>query len=250
MATGEGPGKRPFDIDTVMDRIREAVRPFPKAAMFQLADEGFDSPFEQLIACLLSVRTYDEVSIVAARRLFAVARTPAALAALTSDEIERQIGDVTFHERKAPQIRAIATRVRDEFGGELPCDGAVMQSFAGIGPKCANLALGIACLQRGGRAGAAELPDDTAAEDGPTQGRVISVDIHVHRVTNRWGYVRTKTPEQTMVALERKLPRRYDVEINALLVPFGKHICTGVRPHCSTCPVLEMCQQVGVTSHR
>lgn len=227
MAIDGQTAKQPFDIDVAMDRIREAVRPYPKAAMFALADEGFDSPFEQLIACLLSVRTYDEVSIVAARRLFAVARTPAALAALTPAEIEARIGAVTFHERKAPQIKAIAARVRDEFGGELPCDGAVMQSFAGIGPKCANLALGVACGTP-----------------------VISVDIHVHRVTNRWGYVHTKTPEQTMLALQQKLPESYWIEINALLVPFGKHICTGVRPHCSTCPVLEMCLQVGVTSHR
>jgi endonuclease-3 len=227
MAEEASAEKRPFEIDVALDRIREAVRRWPKAAMFQLADEGFDTPFEQLIACLLSVRTYDEVSLVAARRLFSVARTPDALAALTPDEIERQIGDVTFHERKAPQIKAIATRVRDELGGELPCDGEVMQSFAGIGPKCAHLALGVAC-------------------GVPT----ISVDIHVHRVTNRWGYVRTKTPEQTMAALEQKLPEQYWIAINALLVPFGKHICTGVRPHCSTCPVLEMCQQVGVTSYR
>ena len=219
--------KQPFDIDVAMDRIREAVRPYPKAAMFALADEGFDSPFEQLIACLLSVRTHDEVSLVAARRLFAVARIPAALAALSPAEIEAHIGDVTFHERKAPQIKAIAARVRDEFGGDLPCDGDVMQSFAGIGPKCANLALGVACGTP-----------------------VISVDIHVHRVTNRWGYVHTKTPAQTMLALQQKLPESYWIEINALLVPFGKHICTGVRPHCSTCPVLEMCLQVGVTSHR
>ena len=223
---GDG-AKRPFDIDTVMDRVREVVRPYPKAAMFHLADEGFDAPFEQLIACLLSVRTYDEVSIEAARRLFTIARTPETLAALSTDEIDRQIGDVTFHERKAPQIRAIATRVRDDFGGDLPCDGEVMRSFAGIGPKCANLALGVAC-----------------------GAPVISVDIHVHRVTNRWGYVHATTPEQTMVALEQTLPERYWIEINALLVPFGKHICTGAGPHCSTCPVLDMCQQVGVTSHR
>lgn len=102
-----------------------------------------------------------------------------------------------------------------------------MQSFAGIGPKCANLALGVACGQS-----------------------LISVDIHVHRVTNRWGYVRTSAPERTMTALQDVLPERYRVEINASLVPFGKHICTGVRPKCSTCPVLDMCQQVGVTSHR
>jgi endonuclease-3 len=219
--------KRPFNIDDAMDRIREAVAPFAKAAMFELRDDGFDSPFEQLIACLLSVRTRDEVSLVASRRLFGAARTPEALASLTPDEIDAHITDVTFHERKAVQIRDIAARVRDEYSGELPCDDEVMRSFSGIGPKCANLAAGIAC----------NLPR-------------ISVDIHVHRVTNRWGYVRAATPEKTMVALEDVLPERYWIEINERLVPFGKHICTGERPKCSTCPVLDMCQQVGVTSHR
>jgi endonuclease-3 len=219
--------KQPFDIDVAIDRIREAVTPFAKAAMFELRDDGFGSPFEQLIACLLSVRTRDEVSLVASRRLFAEARTPAHLAAFTPEQIDALIPDVTFHERKAIQIRDIATRVRDEFDGELPCDDEVMRSFSGIGPKCANLAAGIACNQ-------------------PR----ISVDIHVHRVTNRWGYIRATTPEKTMVALEQVLPERYWIEINERLVPFGKHICTGDRPKCSTCPVLDMCQQVGVTSHR
>ena len=78
----------------------------------------------------------------------------------------------------------------------------------------------------------------------------ISVDIHVHRVTNRWGYVSTRTPEKTMTALEEKLPDRYWIELNGLLVPFGKHICTGTLPHCSECPVLVYCRQVGVESHR
>ena len=219
--------KSPFDIDVAMDRIREAVQPFPKAAMFELRDDGFGTPFLQVIACLLSVRTRDEVSLVASRRLFEVAGTPAALASLTPDEIDALIPDVTFHERKAVQIRDIARRVRDELDGELPCDADVIQSFPGIGPKCTNLTLGVACNQKR-----------------------ISVDIHVHRITNRWGYVHTKTPEQTMIALEKILPERYAIEINERLVPFGKHICTGIRPKCSTCPVLEICQQVGVTSHR
>jgi len=219
--------KLPFDIDLVIDRIRDAVRPFPKAAMFELAEDGFSSLFEQLIACLLSVRTYDEVSLVAARELFAVARTPEALAGMTPAAIDTLIGKVTFHERKAEQIAEIAKRTVADHGGSLPCDPEALLAFPGIGPKCTNLALGIAC--------------------GATR---ISVDIHVHRVTNRWGYVSAPTPEQTMVALERTLPERYWIEINALLVPFGKHICTGVRPKCSTCPVLEMCRQVGVTSHR
>ncbi len=219
--------KDPFDIDLAMDRIRKAVKPYPKAAMFELRDDGYASPFEQLIACLLSVRTRDETSVVAARRLFEVARTPSALAEMAPDAIDARIPDVTFHERKAVQIRDIARRVRDEFGGELPCDDEIMRSFSGIGPKCANLALGIACGQKR-----------------------ISVDIHVHRVTNRWGYVRASTPEKTMVALEKVLPERYWIEINERLVPFGKHICTGDRPRCSSCPVLDMCQQVGVMEHR
>lgn len=219
--------KRPFEIDVAMERIREAVQPFPKAAMFELRDDGYASPFEQLIACLLSVRTRDETSVVAARRLFEIARAPDALAEMDPDAIDALIPDVTFHERKAVQIRDIARRVRDEFGGELPCDDETMRSFSGIGPKCTNLVLGVACDQKR-----------------------ISVDIHVHRVTNRWGYVRASTPEKTMVALEAVLPERYWIEINERLVPFGKHICTGVRPKCSTCPVLDMCQQVGVTEHR
>jgi endonuclease-3 len=102
-----------------------------------------------------------------------------------------------------------------------------MLAFPGVGPKCANLALGIACGQA-----------------------VISVDVHVHRITNRWGYVEARTPEQTMLALAEKLPRKHWIDINRLLVPFGKHICTGRLPRCSTCPVLEYCQQVGVTAHR
>lgn len=219
--------KHPFDIDVAMDRIRESVAPYPKAAMFELRDEGYATPFEQLVACLLSVRTRDEVSIVAARRLFGTARTPDALAGLEPAAIDALIPDVTFHERKVVQIRDIAVRVRDEFNGELPCDDEVMRSFSGIGPKCANLALGIACDEQR-----------------------ISVDIHVHRVTNRWGYVHASTPEKTMTALEMTLPQRYRIEINERLVPFGKHICTGTRPRCSACPVLDMCRQVGVTDHR
>ena len=219
--------KKPFDIDVAMERVREAVRPFPKAAMFELADEGFTSPFEQLIACLLSIRTRDEVSLVAARRLFSVARTPAALARLTAPEIDAQISSVTFHDRKAEQIRTIATRVEKEFNGELPLNPDQVMAFPGIGPKCTNLALGI-----------------SAGLDA------ISVDIHVHRITNRWGYVHESSPERTMEALMEVLPKAYWLEINARLVPFGKWICTGIRPKCSICPLVAMCRQVGVVDHR
>lgn len=219
--------KKPFDIDLAISRIRTAVRPWPKAALFQLAEEGFTSVFEQLVACIISIRTYDEVTLPASRSLFSRARTPAEISNLPYEELDALIGTSTFHERKASQILAIARRVVVEFQGDLPGDREVLLSFAGVGPKCANLVLGIACGEP-----------------------FISVDVHVHRVTRRWGYVHASTPEKTLFALEAMLPSRYWIEINRLLVPFGKHVCTGKLPRCSTCPVLEMCRQVGVKAHR
>ncbi len=219
--------KRPFDIDEAMSRIRDAVQPFPPAALFQLADEGYNSPFEVLVACIISIRTLDEVTVPTARRLFSQARTARDVSRLTAAEINQLIRTATFHEPKARQIHAIARRLTADYDGDLPCDERLLRSFPGVGPKCANLVLGIAC----------GIPR-------------IAVDVHVHRITNRWGYVRTRTPEQTMTALEAKLPQRYWVEINRLLVPFGKHVCTGRVPRCSVCVVLDMCQQVGVTTHR
>lgn len=195
--------------------------------MFELADRGHRSLFEQLVGCIISIRTRDEVSLPVALELFARASTSAAVAKLSAADIDALIGASSFHRGKAETIRAIATRTVEEFGGTLPCDFDVLTSFKGVGPKCANLALGIAC--------------------GHAR---IGVEIHVHRVTNRWGVVATRSPEQTMVALEQVLPKRYWVEINRLLVPFGKHVCTGQLPQCSTCPVLDYCKQVGVTKHR
>jgi endonuclease-3 len=165
--------KLSFDIDVAMEHIREAARPFPKAAMFELRDDGFGSPFEQLIACMLSVRTRDEVSLVDARRLFNVAGNSETVAELTLEEIDALIPDVTFHGRKAAHIRDIAIRVRDDYDNILPCDAKIMQSFAGIGPKCANLALGIACGQR--RLGSLDTGSARGGRDGP------AIDLPAHR---------------------------------------------------------------------
>ncbi len=219
--------KQAFDIDVALERIEQAVQPWPKAALFQLAEEGYTSVFEQLLACMISIRTYDEVTLPVSRTLFARARTPASIGQLSWEELDALISPSTFHERKAQQILAIAQQVETQFGGVLPGDRDVLLSFAGVGPKCANLVLGVACGTP-----------------------VISVDIHVHRVTGRWGYVKGSTPEKTLSALEATLPQAYWITINRLLVPFGKHICTGNRPKCSTCPVLDMCRQMGVDEHR
>jgi endonuclease-3 len=219
--------KRPFNIHAMLRRIRLEVKQFADAAMFDLADQGYATPFHQLVACIISVRTRDEVSLPTAIQLFEAAPTPEAISKLSVSRIADLIRRSTFYETKAYNIRDLAKRVAVEYGGKLPCDFEIMTSFRGVGPKCANLTLGIAC--------------------GATE---ISVDVHVDRVTNRWGYVQTSTPESTRLALEKRLPRKYWVEINRLLVPFGKHVCTGRLPKCSTCPVLEYCRQVGVTEHR
>ena len=221
------PGKRPFEVHEGVRRLREAVRDVADAAMFDLRDRGWTSIYHQLVACILSIRTRDETMLPTALALFAAAPTAADLARLDAAEIDRHIRAVSFHERKAAQIREIARRTHEEFGGELPADFDLLTSFAGVGPKCAGLALGVAV-------GAAH----------------IGVDVHVWRVTNRWGVVAARTPEAAIPQLEAALPREYWVEINRLLVPFGKHVCTGVRPRCSTCPLLDMCAQVGVTEHR
>ena len=218
--------KKPFDIEAAMPLLRQAVSSYPKAALFELYAEGHTSVFEILIACILSIRTRDETTLPVARALFAKARTPEEVAALSEEEIDQLIRLCTFHEPKAKTIRGIAQTAVREHGGSLPCDQEALLALHGVGPKCANLALGIACNQP-----------------------LIGVDVHVHRVVNRWGYVKEKTPEKTMAALMEKLPQPYWVEINALLVPFGKHLCTLSKPSCSTCPLLSMCEQVGVTKH-
>ena len=227
MKCGRDGAKKPFDIDEMMRRIRDAVAPFPDAAMFALRDQGYGSLFQQLVACIISIRTTDEVSLPTAIELLSHAPTARDVAALSVAEIDAAIHASSFHEPKARQIHEMAQRTVREYGGELPSDEEVLRSFAGVGPKCTNLALGVA-----------------------RDVKRISVDVHVFRVVNRWGYVSANTPERTQLALERVLPEKYWIEINRRLVPFGKHICTGVKPKCSTCPVLEYCRQVGVGEHR
>ncbi len=219
--------KQPFDLNAVLARIEDAIKPYPKAAMFDLAERGYNSLFEQLISCIVSIRTLDETTIPVSLRLFEQARTPEQLLALDIPTLTNLLYGTTYPDQKAYTMHGIAERVVNEFGGNLPADFDTLISLKGVGPKCANLALGVATGQA-----------------------AISVDIHVHRVVNRWGYVQAKTPEQTLKVLESQVHREQWVNINRLLMPFGKHICTGTLPHCSTCPVLAFCEQVGVERHR
>jgi endonuclease-3 len=225
--TGARPEKQPFDIDEAFRRLRLATADLPKAAMFELRDRGYASPFEQLVAALISARTRDETTTPICERLFAVARTPAELAALDEGRLVGLLHGATFPEPKARDLRALARRIVEDYGGQVPDSAEALTAFRGVGPKIAALTLGVGFNQP-----------------------AIAVDIHVHRVTNRWGYVAASTPERTQAALEAVLPRRYWIEINERLVPFGKFVCTGERPRCSTCLLLSMSRQVGVMNPR
>ena len=212
-----------FPLTAVLDTIASHNADFPKAAMFGLADAGYDSLYEQLVSCILSIRTYDEVSFPASEALFAKARTPREMLGLDRESLLQLILKCTYPGQKADTILRLSQQIVDEYGGETPADFGELTAFKGVGPKCANLALGVAL----------GVP-------------AISVDVHVHRVVNRWGLVSTKTPVKTLRALEAIVPRERWVDINRLLMPFGKFTCTSQRPKCSTCPVLASCAQIGV----
>jgi endonuclease-3 len=219
--------KEPFDIDEAFRRLRTALAGLPKAAMFDLRDRGYSSPFEQLVGSLISARTRDETTMEVCLRLFAKARTPRAMASLDEGTLAGLLRGASFPEPKARDLVALSKRIVEEHGGDVPDTLEGLTAFRGVGPKIAALTLAVGF------------------------GRTaIAVDIHVHRIVNRWGYVDASTPEKTAAALALKLPERYWIEINERLVPFGKFVCTGVRPRCSTCPLLSMCRQVGVASHR
>ena len=219
--------KEPFDIDEAFRRLRPALAGLPKAAMFDLRDRGYSSPFEQLVGSLISARTRDETTMEVCLRLFSEARTPREMASLDEGTLAGLLRGASFPEPKARDLIELSRRIVEEHDGIVPDTLEGLTAFRGVGPKIAALTLAVGF----GRA-------------------AIAVDIHVHRIANRWGYVETTTPEKTAAALALKLPERYWIEINERLVPFGKFLCTGVRPRCSPCPLLSMCRQVGVTSHR
>ena len=186
--------KAPFDIDLVFRLLRQAVAALPKAAVFELRDRGYGTPFEQLVAALISARTRDETTIPVCLRLFAEARTPGAMAALDEARLVALLHGATFPEPKARDILTLSRRIAA--AGAVPDSVEGLTALRGVGPKIAALTLGVGF----------GVP-------------AISVDIHVHRIVNRWGYVAAATPERTMRALAAVLPERYWIELNERLVP-------------------------------
>ena len=180
-----------------------------------------------LIACLLSLRTQDTTTGPAAARLFALADTPQAVVRLPVQRIERAIYPVGFYRTKARVVVEVCRDLLDRFGGKVPDEIDALLTLKGVGRKTANLVV-------------------TLGFDKPG----ICVDTHVHRISNRLGYVRTRTPDETETALRAKLPRRYWIGFNDLLVTFGRNVCAPVSPKCSVCPVRALCPRVGVTTSR
>jgi endonuclease-3 len=215
-----------FPIDRVMATLHGEMPRYERPLIDQMGEVGA-TPFRILIATILSLRTKDTLTAVVAPRLFAEADTPAATLALGEERVAQLIYPVGFYRTKARSIIAICRRLLDDYGGEVPADLDALLALPGVGRKTANLVL-------------------TAGYGLPG----ICVDIHVHRITNRWGYVRTKSPDATELALRAALPPEHWIPINGLLVTLGQNICHPTSPRCSVCPVSWACARVGVTRSR
>ena len=207
-------------------RLQREAPSWRPTAVAEVAEHARD-PFRVLIACLLSLRTKDETTGPAAQRLFALADTPAAMLRLTPREIEQAIFPVGFYRTKARVLLGVCRDLIERFGGAVPDSIEQLLTLKGVGRKTANLVV-------------------TQGFDKPG----ICVDVHVHRISNRLGYVKTRTPAETETALRASLPRRYWIGYNDLLVSFGQNVCLPVSPRCSRCPISARCPRVGVTRSR
>jgi endonuclease III len=208
-------------------RILRREAPRWQTPVVTLVAEASDSPFKVLISCILSLRTQDSTTAQASRRLFALADSPETMVGLTAEKIEQAIFPVGFYRTKARTILEICRNLIEKYSGRVPDDIDELIKFKGVGRKTANLVVTLGYNKPG-----------------------ICVDTHVHRISNRWGYIKTATPDKTEAALRQKLPRQYWIEYNDLLVSFGQQLCRPISPLCSQCPVAKYCSQIGVTTKR
>lgn len=214
------------DIHSAVRILRREV-PKWETPIVTLMAETYRSPFRVLISCILSLRTQDATTAQASHRLFALADSPDVMVKLTAKTIEKLIYPVGFYRTKAKNIREICRALIDRHSGRVPDEIDELLKLKGVGRKSANLVVTLGYNKPG-----------------------ICVDTHVHRISNRWGYVKTKTPEKTEFALRDKLPKKYWIEYNDLLVSFGQHLCRPISPLCSRCPIAKFCSRIGVTVTR
>lgn len=218
---------RQEQIHAAIRIVKQEIRRWQEPVGGVIARESNRDPFLILISCLLSLRTKDKTTDEASHRLFALARTPAAMLKLPLKKIERAIYPVGFYRTKAKSIHQICDRLLDAYGGIVPDSIDELVTLPGVGRKTANLVVTVGYGKPG-----------------------ICVDIHVHRISNRWGYIKTKTPEESEQALRDTLPKRYWITFNDLLVPYGQNLCQPVSPFCSTCKLTAYCDRVGVKKSR
>ena len=209
-------------ISDVVSKLRLAMKGLPDPSV-TLVGKKWKSPFLVLISCILSLRTKDETTLPASLRLFARAKTPQEMLKLNVEEIEKLIYPVGFYRTKARTILGICRDLISRFDSQVPDDIDVLLTLKGVGRKTANLVL----TEGFGKLG-------------------VCVDTHVHRISNRLGYVKTKSPEETEWALRERLPQKFWIEYNALLVTWGQNVCKPISPLCSQCSVNRLCRRVGV----
>jgi endonuclease-3 len=214
------------DIHQIVATLRREIHDMDIPIVTEISHRSRD-PFHILISTILSLRTKDEVTRQAATRLLGKARSPQELLLLPEEDIARLIFPVGFYKTKARTLKQICRDLIDKYEEKVPSDLEELLKLKGVGRKTANLVVTLGFHKPG-----------------------ICVDTHVHRVSNRLGYVKTKTPEQTEMALREKLPKEYWIEYNDLLVTWGQNICRPISPFCSRCAVLPHCKQVGVVRNR
>jgi endonuclease-3 len=215
------------DIHEVIDILQEAIKQWPETTLGQVADQTRSAPFRILIGTVLSLRTKDETTAEACKRLFFLADAPETMVSLSEETIDNAIYPVGFHTTKAKNILAICRILIDEYNSRVPDEIDTLVTLPGVGRKTANLVV-------------------TLGYDKPG----ICVDTHVHRISNRWGYVNTKNPEKTESALREKLPQKYWIGYNDLLVIYGQNLCKPVSPFCSRCRLSSYCDRVDVEKYR
>ena len=217
--------KRSPSVGVVMRRLARAIDRMDNPAIEKLAAEEKGDPFQVLIATLLSAQTKDAVTLEASTRLFRRARTPQTLSRLSIATLERLIYPVSFYRNKARHVKEASRQILSRFGGTVPTTMSDLLTLPGVGRKTANLTLIVAHQSTSN----------------------ICVDTHVHRISNRFGWVTTRTPEQTEQALYAVAPRRWWALINLYLVTWGQNICRPVYPKCTACAVEPICPRIGVT---
>ena len=202
-------------IDEIVNILKNAKQP---KSDFVLLMDNFKNPYLVLIACILSLRTNDKTTYPATLRMLELAKTPKDMKQVKIEDLAQAIYPVGFYENKAKQIIELSKTIDEELDGKVPDEIDELVKFKGVGRKTANLVLSLGFNKP-----------------------AICVDVHVHRIFNRLGYIKTKTPEETEFALRKKLPEKYWIDINTLLVTHGQNVCKPIKPKCAECPISSYC---------